>query len=389
MNGPDGLYGSLVATTPDAIVTMDEAGRILFANPATVRMFGYSEAELLGEPLSIIMPERFRQQHAVGLARYLKTGERKLDWSGLRLPGLHRDGHEISLSISFGEYREDGRKIFTGILRDISDDVRREAENARLYRSAEAARVAAEQANAAKSEFLAMMSHELRTPLNAISGYAELLETGVRGELTEEQLADVHSIQRSQAHLLSIINDMLNFTKLEAGKVQFSYVTLTLDPLLGGLEELVRPQLLEKNIEYEYTSFDKRSTATLDGEKFQQIMLNLLSNAIKYTDSGGRVRLGWKIEEPDVVVHVGDTGRGIPADKLEAIFEPFVQVEPLRTRVTGGAGLGLAISQDLARQMGGSISVESRMGDGSTFSLRLPRVRPRDEVSAPAAGSPP
>lgn len=554
MNGPDALYRSVVATTPDAIVTMDEGGRILFANPAAERMFGFSGAELMGRPLSMLMPERFRHQHEMGFRSYLDTGTRRLDWSSVRLPGLHRDGHEISLSISFGEYRDGDNKIFTGILRDISGEIQREAglrflleasevlttsldyehtlrsvaelatrsiadwaavdlvedgevrrvavahpdpaklriakdietrypadpaspvgihhvirtgervlvpeiseellvsvtrdhehlrliqelglesyicvpmklrdevigaltlvsstptrhyteadaklaaelarraaiaiDNARLFSAAETARVAAERANAAKSDFLAMMSHELRTPLNAISGYAELLETGVRGQLTPEQVADVHSIQRSQTHLLSIINDMLNFATLEAGKVRFTYVDVTLDPLLSGLEELVRPQLLEKGLDYEYRSFDKRSTATLDGEKFQQIMLNLLSNAIKYTDEGGRVCLDWKIEGPYVVVSVSDTGRGIPSDKLEAIFEPFVQVEPLRTRVTGGAGLGLAISKDIAREMGGDISVKSRIGDGSTFTLRLPRELPRSEIKAKSAGSP-
>jgi PAS domain S-box-containing protein len=554
MNEPDALYRSVVATTPDAILTMDEGGRILFANPAAERMFGYSRGELLGKPLALLMPERMRRPHEIGLKRYLDTGERRLDWSRIRLPGLHRDGHEISLSISYGEYRDgDQRLIFAGILRDVTDEIRREErmrflleasevlttsleyedtlrsvaelatrsiadwaavdlveegkvrrvvvvhpdpaklriardietqyptdpaspvgiqhvirtgervlipeipeelllnaahdeehlrlirelqlesyicvplklrdevigalslvsstparhyteadadlaselarraavaiDNAKLYRSAEAARNAAEQANAAKSEFLAMMSHELRTPLNAISGYAELLETGVRGELTPQQLADVRSIQRSQEHLLGIINDMLNFVKLEAGKVQFSYVTFTLDPLLQGLEELVRPQLLEKDLKYEYRSFDGRSTATLDGEKFQQIMLNLLSNAIKYTPDGGRVGVDWKIDGPDVVVNVADTGRGIPGDKLDDIFEPFVQVEPLRTRVTGGVGLGLAISQDIAREMGGAITVRSRLGSGSTFTLRLPRERPGETVTASSGRS--
>ncbi|MGI9139740.1 MAG: sensor histidine kinase [Gemmatimonadaceae bacterium] len=542
MTGPDALYRSVVATTPDAIVTMDETGRILFANPGAERMFGYSAAELEGQPLSMLMPERFRSQHKAGVDRYLRTGTRHLDWSNLRLPGLHRDGHEIALSISFGEYRDGDRKIFTGILRDVSDVVRRETalaflleasevlttsldyehtlrsvaelatrsiadwaavdlvqdgvvrrvavvhpdpakmeiartletryptdpssktgihhvirtgervvvseildellvsaaideehlrllrelhlesyicvplrlrgeiigaltfvssnparryteddadlaadlarraaiaiDNARLFRAAEAARVTAERANATKSDFLAMMSHELRTPLNAISGYAELLETGVRGELSADQLSDVRSIQRSQAHLLSIINDILNFARLEAGKVQFTYQEVALDPVLGGLEELIRPQLREKKIGYEYRAAKSPATALLDTEKFQQVMLNLLSNAIKYTDEGGSISLDWTIEGPDLVVSVSDTGRGIPPDKLDAIFEPFVQVEQLRTRATGGAGLGLAISKDIAREMGGDISVRSKEGEGSTFTLRLPRERP-------------
>jgi signal transduction histidine kinase len=182
---------------------------------------------------------------------------------------------------------------------------------------------------------------------------------------------------------------MLNFAKLEAGKVQFNPAETTLNPLLDGLEELVRPQLREKSLAYEYRPFDRRSTATIDGEKFQQILLNLLSNAVKYTGEGGRVCLAWEMDGADIVVRVSDTGRGIPSDKLEAIFEPFVQVEPLRTRVSGGAGLGLAISRDIARAMGGDIRVKSKLGEGSTFTLRLPKDGPAAPVIPPAGDSPP
>jgi len=248
---------------------------------------------------------------------------------------------------------------------------RREAEAAR--EDAERHREIAENANRAKSEFIANMSHELRTPLNAISGYVELLEMGLRGPVTQAQLEDLRRIQVSQRHLLRLVNDVLNVAKLEAGHVEFALRDVPMDQALRTLEELIAPQLLTKSLRYEYEPCDPALTARADREKLEQIMLNLLSNAIKYTDAGGTISVACTVEDSHVAVSVHDTGRGIPPDKLDRVFEPFVRVDTGFTRQTEGTGLGLSISRDLARGMGGDLTVTSDLGHGSTFVLRLAR----------------
>ena len=249
-------------------------------------------------------------------------------------------------------------------------------DNARQFDAAREAQREAEAANRAKSDFLAAMSHELRTPLNAIAGYTELLAIGVRGPVTDEQHADLDRIQKAQRHLLGLITNVLNFARIEAGHVEFQVETVAVTTLLAELEGFVAPQLRSRSLTFHSAPVDEPALAvSVDHEKTRQILLNLLSNSVKFTPPGGQIDVRSEVAGDSVLLHVRDTGIGIPAERLEAVFEPFVQVHRTLKDPTGGVGLGLAISRDLARGMGGELTVRSTDARGSTFTLRLPRAR--------------
>ena len=252
--------------------------------------------------------------------------------------------------------------------RQAAEETLRESE-ARLR----AATRQAEDANRAKTEFLATMSHELRTPLNAIAGYAQLLTLGVRGPLTEDQRQDLERIDKSQRHLLSLINDILNFAKLEAGRVDYEIGNVSVSAILASLEPLVTPQLQAKDLRYEDHRPSCNATLRGDEEKVRQILLNLLSNAIKFTPAGGTIAVECENGVDMVSITVSDDGVGIAHEKLGAIFEPFVQVGRRLASAHEGTGLGLSISRNLARAMGGDLVVDSELGRGARFTLSLPR----------------
>jgi PAS domain S-box-containing protein len=247
-------------------------------------------------------------------------------------------------------------------------------ERARLLEAERAARGEADAANQVKTQFLATMSHELRTPLNAIGGYAELLELGIHGPVTEAQRDVLSRIQRSQHHLLSLINNVLNLVKLDTHHVRYDLATVSLATALEFVAEATGPQLQTKHLRYETSACARELAVRADPEKLRQILLNLLSNAIKFTDDGGAVAIACSADRSAVRIHVKDTGIGIAAEQHEKIFEPFVQVDRRFNRPMEGTGLGLAISRELARGMGGELTVESRLGEGSTFTLSLPRA---------------
>lgn len=243
-------------------------------------------------------------------------------------------------------------------------------DNSRAHRAELRARKQAEHANRAKMDFLGVMSHELRTPLNAIAGYAELLKIGVHGPLTPQQEQDVDRIIRSERGLLALINDVLNYAKLEAGHVDLRLAAIEVQDTLLDIEASVLPQLNAKKLEYQKDLCPARVRG--DADKLRQIILNLLSNAIKFTDAGGTIAVNCNSDGETVKIVVSDTGRGIPQERLDVIFDPFVQVDRHLTRQNEGAGLGLAISRDLAHLMHGDLTVSSELGKGSTFTLHLP-----------------
>ena len=246
---------------------------------------------------------------------------------------------------------------------------------ARARLRAEEAAEEAKAANEAKSQFLATMSHELRTPLNAIGGYTELLDLGIHGPVTPEQSHALSRITSAQRHLLALINDVLNYAKLEAGRVSFRIEEVSVAEVVATVEGLVEPQLGARHLRFVREGCDRGLMVRADSDRVQQVLLNLLTNAIKFTDPGGVVRVRCEPGEDQVALRVIDTGRGIPADRLEAIFDPFVQVDRHRTQESQqGVGLGLSISRDLARAMGGDLSASSVEGEGATFTLVLPRA---------------
>src|SRR5689334_3187012 len=246
-------------------------------------------------------------------------------------------------------------------------------ERARLFDAERAARAAAESANRAKAAFLASMSHELRTPLQAALGFAQLLRSGVFGPINAEQSDALARVERSQTHLARLIDDILDFARLEAGRVRVLLEAVRAAEIIEDLVPLVEPQATLKQISITTQVADGLVVA-VDRQRMRQIMLNLVGNAIKFTNPGGAVRVVARPDANRVRFEVQDNGLGIPADRLKEIFEPFVQVDDALTRTAAGAGLGLAISRDLARAMGGELSVQSEPGKGSVFSVSFPAV---------------
>ncbi len=403
---PARWLAAIVQSSDDAIVSKTLDGVIRSWNVGAQRIFGYAPAEIIGRSvLTLIPPELHEQEKEI--VSHLVRGERVEHFETVR---VRKDGTLVEVSLSVSPICDEAETVLGAakIARDITEARRlRQAEqeltmqlqeqaveleqqieeshvlqeeleqsNAELLeavRGAHSAREDAERASRVKSQFLATMSHELRTPLNAIGGYVDLLDLGLRGPLTAEQRADLERIRINQRSLLRLIEDVLDFAKLESGRYRFQMATLPVDELLRTLEAFVAPLLRKKGLAYHFEACGDGVVVHADQNKLEQIMLNLLSNALKFTDEGF-IHVRCHTHAETLAIDVTDTGRGIAPELQEAIFEPFVQGDQLFTRTVNGTGLGLSISRELARGMGGDVVVRSQPGKGSTFTLVLPRA---------------
>lgn len=297
---------------------------------------------------------------------------------------VDRAGSPDDVAIKFlGEsfiIKSDKEQILDFLVSSFEDLVKtnealRESESERLalYNREKLARLEAEDANQAKSEFLAAMSHDLRTPLNAIGGYASLLTDGIQGPVTDGQKSYLERIRRNQTHLLGLVNDVLNFARVEKGQVSITPVDLDVGSIINDIRAMTEVHVSGRGLELRAEECNNLMVRA-DRERVEQILMNLIGNSLKFTTAGGVINISCTASSDFVTIMVSDTGVGIPPDRLEAIFDPFVQVDSSRANEQQGVGLGLAISRNLARLMDGDLTATSEVGVGSTFMLRLNRV---------------
>jgi PAS domain S-box-containing protein len=343
-----------------AIFMLDLSGNVATWNSGAERLQGYRAKEIIGSHFSKFYPAADVAAGTPGQELEVAAKVGKIEQDGWR---VRKDGTTFWANVLITALNDRTGKLigFVAVTRDLTE--RRAAER----------RASDDEANSAKSQFLAAMSHELRTPLNAIGGYTDLISMGLDGPVTSQQLEHLLRIKRSQEHLLGIINDILNFSRVEAGQLSYDLGPLAVRDLVHTVMLMIAPQARAKGLTLSDAVCETELTAWADPTKVDQILLNLLSNAVKFTAAGGAIDVSCSgYGSARIAIRVRDTGRGIPAHQLDSIFEPFVQIGRSLIDTREGTGLGLAISRDLARAMHGDIVVTSTVDVGSEFTLVLP-----------------
>ncbi len=368
--GSDGeLFRLVVEAAPNAIIVTDSSGRIELVNQQAEKLFRYSRDELLGQQVEMLIPERFRHHHPSLRGMFMGDPTTRAMGAGRDLYACTRDGEEIPIEIGLNPiHTPQGTRVLSSII-----DIRERKAAEERFREQTQQIVAASRY---KSEFLANMSHELRTPLNSILILSEQLKNNPLGNLTQKQVTHADIIHRSGSDLLALINDILDLSKIEAGRMSVVMETISLREFAESIERSFRPMAEARRLHFNVTvEAGAPAFFNSDHQRIFQIVRNLLSNALKFTSEGGiGIRLFGVDAGADarIGVAVKDTGIGIPEDKQEVIFDAFRQVDGSTSRRFGGTGLGLSISRSLAQLLGGEIRLESRPGEGSTFTLLLP-----------------
>jgi PAS domain S-box-containing protein len=375
-------FRELLEAAPDAIIEIDREGKIVLLNKVTEHMFGYTREQLLGQPVEVLIPEEFHKAHANHRARYWGHPSTRPMGTGLQLEGRRKNGTLLPVEISLSPVKfEEGFRV-SAIIRDVTErrlaeeqlravQARYTQELSAKNQELEARNQEVERANRLKSEFLSGMSHELRTPLHTIIGFSELLAEEMQGPLNEKQKRFVNHIHRDAQHLLALINDVLDLSKIESGRLELQKAGFALDE---AIEESVSSVQARADTKAIRISIAGRTSVnvTADRLRVKQILYNLLSNAVKFTGHGGSVSVEVQVVPLAVEVSVRDTGIGIHAAQHEAVFDKFYQVGLRQAGGEEGTGLGLAITRRLVEEHGGTIRLESEPGKGSCFTFSLP-----------------
>src|SRR5262245_7588889 len=372
---------SLWETTNDAVLIVNTEHTIRFANPAVRKLFGYSPDELDGQPLAMLQPAGAYAVHRAMMERYLETRVRTIDWNGAETLARHRAGHVFPVEMAFSELQLDGELHFVGFLRDITK--RKEAERAvrdsnerleqRVAERTRELRLANErlmELDRMKSQFLATMSHELRTPLNSILGFTSLLRDGLAGPLTDEQRRQLGFVHGPGEHLLALINDLLDLSRIESGRMDVAAEPFDFAAVVAEVGSSLRPLVAQKGLQLEFGVAGSLAMVG-DRRKCYQVLLNLANNAVKFTERG-TVRIEAAARDGRLHASVVDSGIGIRPEQLNLLFEAFRQLDGSPRRLYEGTGLGLHLCRKLLDLMNGEIRAESEFGRGSRFSFSVP-----------------
>lgn len=368
-------FRALIENAPDAILQVDTKGAIVIANRTAETMFGYSREELMGNRVDLLVPEANRAGHAAHRKSFASAGLTRPMGLGLELFARRKDGTTFPVEISLSPMRTETGVHVTAVIRDVTERKQTEQRVRTLQQSymteLEARQKEAERLSRLKSEFMASISHELRTPLHTIIGFAELLEEETEGVLNEKQRRFLHHIHADSEHLLGLINDVLDLSRIEAGGLHLHTESLSLRAIVEETVNAIRPYADSKSVsirEGEYLDV----SVWADAMRLRQILYNLLSNGAKFTAVGGEVYVDAEVEGDSVRITVADTGLGIAPEECTRIFDKFYQVGFTPVGVREGTGLGLAICKQLVEMQKGTIWVESEPGQGSRFHFTLP-----------------
>ncbi|HEY9899195.1 MAG TPA: PAS domain-containing sensor histidine kinase [Pantanalinema sp.] len=372
-----GILQAMLEHAPDAVVVIEESGAIVFVNRQTELYFGYGREELLGKPIELLVPERFRSIHPEYRRGYFSHPAARPMGAGLEPNGRRKDGSEFPIDASLSPIRTDRGLLVMAIVRDISARRRLLGELSRKTADLEDAVRELREADRYKDEFLSVISHELKTPLNFVLGFASMLDEEVEGSLTPDQHEEVKRILEGGQRLLGIANNLIDMAEIVAGRFELSPSWVDYAALVEQVLAELRPLAEAKGLHLE-ARVDLAGELHLDGQRIHEVLVNLVDNAIKFTPASGAIRVRAFERRGELVTEVQDTGIGISPGDIRKLFHPFRQLDMSATRRAGGTGLGLSLAKAFVEAHGGRIGVRSLPGQGSTFWFEVPLGKPEE-----------